>query len=322
MPSLGSDPLSSVANGSPIFLAGPTAVGKSEVALLLAEQLNGEIITVDSMQVYRGLDIGTAKPNATDRQRIPHHLLDVVNLTESFDAAKFVLLARKAIEEIQKRRRIPILCGGTGLYFKALLEGLGDAPPADPNLRRELEAKPLNDLLMELAREDPVTFERIDRRNARRVIRALEVLRLTGQPFSVQRAEWKSESPGFANSPPGVLVLTRASDDLRGRIDARVEEMFSNGLVAETEQLLQRGLAENRTAMQAIGYRQVVEHLRGAHSLAETIALVKVRTRQFAKRQGTWFRRQLPSLWISCRPEDRAPEVARQIEKILFPAKG
>jgi tRNA dimethylallyltransferase len=319
MPSPGSDPILGVPSHRPVFLAGPTAVGKSEVALLLAERLGGEIITVDSMQVYRGLDIGTAKPSPAERQRIPHHLLDVVEFTESFDAAKFALLARETIQSIQARGRVPILCGGTGLYFKALLAGLGEAPPADLELRRELEAKPLEDLLHELAREDPLTFERIDRRNPRRVIRALEVFRLTGKPFSAQRAEWQTEPPPLQTSPPGVLVLSRESDDLRARIDARVDEMFRRGLVAETEQLLQRGLAGNRSAMQAIGYRQVVEHLRGDRSLAETIVLVKVRTRQFAKRQGTWFRRQLPSLWIRCRRADGPAEVARRVESMLAP---
>ena len=175
---------------APVFLAGPTAVGKSAVALALAESLGGEIISVDSMQVYRGLDLGTAKPSAAERARVPHHLLDVVELSEAFDAAQFVRLATAAVVEIQARGRVPIFCGGTGLYFKAWLEGLGEAPPSDARVRAELEAAPLSELLAELEQRDPLTYARIDRQNPRRVIRAVEVIRLTGKPFSAQRANW------------------------------------------------------------------------------------------------------------------------------------
>ena len=171
-----------------LLLAGPTAVGKSAIALRLAEERGGEIVSVDSMQVYRGLDIGTAKPSHADRARAPHHLIDVVDVTESFDAAQFVRLAHLAVADIQSRGRLPILCGGTGLYFKAFLEGLGQTPPADVSLRAVLEATPLPELLRELAERDPATYDRIDRRNPRRLIRAVEVIRLTGKPFSAQRA--------------------------------------------------------------------------------------------------------------------------------------
>jgi tRNA dimethylallyltransferase len=278
-------------NSQPLLLAGPTAVGKSEVALLLAERLGGEIVSVDSMQVYRGMDIGTAKPSPEQRRQIPHHLIDLVDLTEPFDAARFEHLARQAVAKIQSRRRLPILCGGTGLYFKAFLDGLGSAPPADTALRAALEATPVSTLLRELAESDPVTYDRIDRKNPRRIIRAVEVLRLTGKPFSTQRALWcSSPSSRF-------FALTRSPEDLRHRIDARVDEMFRRGLVAETGQLIKHGLAENRTASQALGYRQVIEHLRGQRSLVETIELVKIRTRQFAKRQLTWFRNKLDLTW-------------------------
>ncbi len=294
-----------------ILLAGPTAVGKSEVALLLAETVGGEIVSVDSMQVYRGLDIGTAKPTREERARVRHHLIDVVDLTESFDAAQFVRLANKAVEEIHSGGKIPILCGGTGLYFKAFLEGLGGAPPADARLRSELEAMPLNDLLTELAAKDQATFEKIDRQNRRRVVRAVEVIRLTGKPYSRQRAEWTEPA---AKERAGTFIgLTRASADLRRRIDARVEAMFVRGLVAETKELLKHGLAENPTAMQALGYRQVVQHLRGARPLAETIELVKIRTRQFAKRQMTWFRKYGQWQWVELGSDQSAEEIAERI---------
>lgn len=324
---MGADPLRgtppSPPGSQPLLIAGPTAVGKSELALLLAERHQGEIISVDSMQVYRGLDIGTAKPSPAERARVPHHLIDVIELQDGFDAARFVQFAQAALAQIQQRDRRPILCGGTGLYFKALLEGLGDAPPADPSLRAKLETEPLEGLLAELSARDPKTYDRIDRGNPRRVIRAVEVIRLTGRPFSEQRAKWTATQ----RSTPNALVqpqhlcfgLSRSASDLHQRIDLRVEVMFRQGLVAETEALVKRGLPENRTASQALGYRQVLEYLRGVRSLAETIELVKIRTRQLAKRQLTWFRRQLSLTWIPVEADQPATSIAEQIRRTLPP---
>ncbi len=301
-------------NLQPVLIAGPTAVGKTQVALFFAERLNGEIVSVDSMQVYRGLDIGTAKPSPADRARVPHHLIDVLRLTDQFDAAQFVLLAREAVAGIQEHDRTPIFCGGTGLYFKAFLEGLGHAPPSNPTLRTQLAAVPLCDLLRELAERDPVTYEKIDRQNLRRVVRAIEVIRLTGQPFSVQRAAWNTST---LSPQPSTLFfgLSRSPSDLLKRIDARVEDMFRRGLVAETDHLLQSGLAQNRTAMQALGYRQVVEHLRGVRSLPETIELVKIRTHQFARRQMTWFRRHACLTWLPLAADESPEATAERILK-------
>ena len=307
--------MNSVNPVSPIFIAGPTAVGKSEIALLLAEQIGGEIISADSMQVYRGLDIGTAKPSPAERARVSHHLIDICELTENFDAAQFIRLAQKAVEEIQSRNKTPIFCGGTGLYFKAFLSGLGEAPATNPGLRAELEAASFESLLRELKERDPTAYEKIDKQNPRRVIRAVEVIRLTGKKFSEQRAEWKSkiQSPKSKN----FFTFSRQSEDLHARINIRVDEMFRRGLIAETEQLLKRGLEQNKTAMQAIGYRQVVEHLRGERPLAETIELVKSRTRQFAKRQLTWFRRQLDPEWIELKPDESLEKCAEKICEVI-----
>jgi tRNA dimethylallyltransferase len=296
----------------PLLLAGPTAVGKSAIALLLAERLGGEIISVDSMQVYRGLDIGTAKPSPADRARVPHHLIDAVELTESFDVVRFVQLAHRAVADIQSRGRVPILCGGTGLYFKAFLQGVGEAPPADAALRALLDATSLPELLRELAERDPATYARIEPQNFRRVRRAIEVIRLTGKPFSAQRANWE-HTPRSTQPAANCLGFTCSPADLHQRISDRVDAMFRQGWVAETEQLLQRGLAQNETAMQALGYRQIVDHLRGERSLAETVELVKRRTRQFAKRQMTWFRRQLQLTWINLEPESSAEAVVKAI---------
>jgi tRNA dimethylallyltransferase len=306
----------STLNPKLLLLAGPTAVGKSAVALLLAERLGGEIISVDSMQVYRGLDIGTAKPSSQDCQRVPHHLIDVVDVTQPFNAAQFARLAHQAVKEIQARGHVAILCGGTGFYFKAFLEGLGDAPPADAALRAELQATPLTDLLRELEARDPATFGKIDRKNPRRVIRAIEVIRLTGMPFSRQRAQWNHASH-ITHHESNCFSLARETADLRSRIDARVEAMFQQGLVEETRRLLQRGLAQNKTAMQSLGYRQVVEHLRGERSLAETIELVKIRTHQFAKRQMTWFRRQFNLEWTELKSGDSPASVAALVKARL-----
>ena len=340
----------------PVFLAGPTAVGKSAVALALAEAIGGEIISVDSMQVYRGLDLGTAKPTTAEQARVPHHLLDVSELRAAFDAAQFVRLAQTAMQEIQARGRTPIFCGGTGLYFTAFLEGLGEAPATNEKLRAELAAAPLAELLAELQARDPATFENIDRKNPRRVLRAVEVIRLTGRKYSEQRAAWSAASldrgdlpgppdlptahepsDGSAGHRPGsmqantcqqagsetgapahgqaapMFCFTRRPEDLHRRIHARVDEMFARGLVEETRRLLTQGLAENQNAMQAIGYRQVVEHLRGERGLAETIALVKTRTRQFAKRQLTWFRRHGHWQRVELPPEETPQETLARI---------
>jgi tRNA dimethylallyltransferase len=302
-----------------VFIAGPTAAGKSEIAIRLAEKLVGEIVSVDSMQVYRGMDIGTAKASLQERARVPHHLVDILDITQAFDAAQFARLARGAAEQIRGRNRMPIFCGGTGFYFNALLHGLGNAPPADAALRAELEEKSIEELLRELSDRDPVTYNRIDRQNLRRVIRAIEVIRLTNKPFSEQRGIWQTSDALTANQQSPIIVLARTAADLRQRIDARVEEMFERGLVRETETLLQQGLAGNETAMQALGYRQIAEYLNGARSLPQTIELVKIRTRQFAKRQMTWFRKQPNTIWLQLTRSDSSEIVADRIISDYLP---
>jgi tRNA dimethylallyltransferase len=294
--------------GDELCIAGPTACGKSAVAMALAELLEGEIVAVDSMQVYRGLDVGTAKPSAPERKRIRHHLIDMIDLREEFDVAQFLEAARSAMADIRKRGRRVLLCGGTGLYFKALAQGLGEGPARDAGLRERLEATPMPALLAELERVDEESFRRVDRRNRRRVVRAIEVCRLTGRPFSEQRAPWSAE-PGRIQ----IVALDRDAEDLRRRIDARVNDMFARGLVGETRRLLGQGLANNRTALQAIGYRQVVEYLRGERDHAETIALVKQRTWQFARRQRSWLRTQMPPTWVLVPPGEPPAATARRV---------
>ncbi|MDP6795053.1 MAG: tRNA (adenosine(37)-N6)-dimethylallyltransferase MiaA [Verrucomicrobiota bacterium] len=272
-----------------VYLAGATASGKSALAMRLAKRLGGEIISVDSMQVYRGLDIGTAKPSAADQGEVRHYLIDVAGLDEPFDVAQFVCLAKRAEEEVRSRGARPIFCGGTGLYFRALFDGLGESPPGDESLRAELEAAPLESLLDELAARDPAAFESVDRQNRRRVVRAVEVIRLTGRTYSSQRTGWA----GPSQAPENLFCVTHDPGDLAKRIHSRVDAMFERGLIAETERLAKRGLRDNRPARQALGYRQALEHLDGGPGVAETVELVKSRTRQFAKRQRTWFRNQM-----------------------------
>jgi tRNA dimethylallyltransferase len=242
---------------------------------------------------------------------VPHHLIDICTLSESFDAAQFARLAHRAVAEIQLRGRVPVLCGGTGFYFQAFLDGLGEAPPADAKLRAELEAAPLEQLLAELRERDPAAYKIIDRKNPRRVTRAVEVIRLTGKPFSQPRADWNT--PHVSRFTPHFYCFTRPPTDLHARINTRVDAMFARGLVDETRELLKRGLAENKTAMQAIGYRQVVEHLRGERPLKETVELVKIRTRQFAKRQLTWFRARKNLEWMELKPDESPEKCAQNI---------
>lgn len=270
------------------------------------------------MQVYRGLEIGTAKPSPAERATVPHHLIDIVDLTEPFDAAAWITRAETTLADIRSRGCVPILCGGTGLYFKALLEGLGKAPASDPVVRRELERMPLAELLEELKQKDPQTHDRIDKKNPRRVVRAVEVIRLSGLAYSRLRANWTSPSSGCESTSGNkaaskFFALARDREDLRKRIEQRIEVMFERGLVEETRRLTDLGLTRNRTAMQAIGYRQVVEHLRGERSLAETIALVKQRTWQFARRQMNWFRRQLEFESVLLQPDESPEAVAERL---------
>ena len=276
-------------NGATIYLTGATASGKSALAMHLAKRLGGEIISVDSMQVYCGLNIGTAKPSSEEQAEVPHHLIDVAQLSEAFDAAQFVRLAKSASESISSRGRIPIFCGGTGLYFRALMEGLGNSPPSDELLRDELSLLPFESLVAELKIKDPKAAKQIDLKNPRRVLRAVEVIRLTGRPYSEQRIGWEK----LKRAPENLFCINREVDVLNQRIHKRVDEMFSLGLIEETQILIKRGLRDNRNACQALGYRQVLDLLDGELSLESVIDKVKIKTRQFAKRQRSWFRNQM-----------------------------
>jgi tRNA dimethylallyltransferase len=276
------------------LLGAPTASGKSAAALELAERFPLEIVTADAMQVYLGMDIGTGKPDAEERARVPHHLLDLVTPAEPFSVADWVEHAEQAIDEVLARGRVPLVVGGTGFYLRALARGLPTVPRADAlvqeGLWRELAERGLTELEAELAEVSPADAERAQR-NPRRVVRALEVVRRTGRSPS----DFPPRPPRFTCS---LAVLEPPLDALRPRIEARCEQMFAVGLVAEVERLLER-YPTQLTAMQAIGYKEVVRALHGQISLDEARALVLEGTVRYARRQLTWFRRQEADLRLA-----------------------
>lgn len=292
-----------------IYITGATASGKSALAMHLANRLGGEIISVDSMQVYCGLNIGTAKPSAQEQNEIQHHLIDVAQLSEAFDAAQFVSLAQQALKLIWKRGRVPIFCGGTGLYFRALIEGLGESPPSDESLRDELALMPIESLVAELQIKDPEAAKQVDLKNPRRVLRAIEVIRLTGRPYSEQRIGWNNVD----KAPQNLFCINREVDVLNQRIHKRVDEMFNQGLVEETQTLIKKGLRNNRNACQALGYRQVLDLLDGKLDLENVVHQVKTKTRQFAKRQRSWFRNQMKCNFLEWPYEENVNSFSEQL---------
>ena len=268
----------------PFFIiAGPTAVGKSDIAVAVAERCGGEIVGADAFQIYRGLEILTAQPSAELRARAPHHLVGEIPLTQSFDVAQYLRAARQRIAEIRARGRVPIVTGGTGLYLRALTRGLADLPGADTALRAELEKEPLADLLRRLAELDPIGAAQIDLQNPRRVIRALEVCLLTGRPFSSFREQWTATPHGI-----GGIVLTLDRKTLNARIDRRTAAMFAAGVVDEVRAAGDAG----PTAGQTLGFREIRALLAGQLGQADCIAAIQHATRRYAKRQMTWFRRE------------------------------
>jgi tRNA dimethylallyltransferase len=273
------------------FLSGPTASGKTAVGIELARRLGAEIISLDSMALYRGMDIGTAKPSGEEPAVAPHHLIDVLDPHQDYSVAAYVEAARGAVRDIASRGRVPLFVGGTPLYLKALLRGIFVGPPADWTLRRQLQAtaqlEGAQALHARLAEVDPQTARRLHPRDARRVIRALEVWEKTGKSITDLQQQFDRARPADACR---VFVLDWPRDQLIERINNRVDAMFEAGLVEEVRGLLIQQAPLSRTASQALGYREVIEHLQGLRDLGQTVELVKLRTRQFAKRQMTWFR--------------------------------
>jgi tRNA dimethylallyltransferase len=271
-----------------IAIVGPTAAGKSKLALSLAQTFDGEIVSADSRQIYRYMDIGTAKPSLEERARIPHHLIDIVNPDETFSLALYQPPAYKAIEDILQRGKLPLVVGGSGLYVWSVLEGwhIPQVPP-DYNFRRQMEEKAAREgtdsLYRQLEKVDPVAARKIDPRNVRRVIRALEVCEATHTPFSQLQGK---ELPPFNTF---ILGLTTHRKELYRRIDYRVDNMIKQGLVEEVEALADRGYRFELPAMSSVGYKQIGQFLRGKVDLAAAIQQIKFETHRFARHQYAWF---------------------------------
>ena len=273
------------------YLTGATASGKTTVSIELAKLLNAEIISLDSMSIYRGMDIGTAKPSPEVQAQIPHHMIDILDPVQAFSVSQYREQAHEKLEEIRSRGKEVLFVGGTALYLKALLRGLFGGPPADWEFRKQVEEelKDVEDELLykRMADIDPVAASKIHPNDRRRIIRALEVYKSTGQPISHFQME-------FADSAPAeecrVFTIRHPRPILHQRIEQRVEEMFEAGLIDEVAQLIERWGELGHTSGQAVGYREVIEHLAGERDLDETKEKVLVRTRRFARHQETWFR--------------------------------
>jgi len=280
----------------PLVLLGPTAVGKTALSLALAKELNGEIISADSMQVYRGMDIGTAKPTLKERQGVPHHLIDVINPDEVWTVSDFIQQANGLTAQIIARGHLPIIVGGTGLYLWSLLEGFSfPITPADPALRQKLEQEPAATLYSLLSKVDPASAQKIHANDKKRLVRALEVYELTGRPISELQA---TRDPGRGTRDYLLVGLDLPRPELYARIEQRVDDMIAKGLIAEVKGLLAKGYSKELNSFQALGYKEAVDYLDGKWDKKTMIEELKKRTRHFARRQMTWFRRFKDAAWF------------------------
>ena len=279
-----------------IILSGPTAVGKTELSLSLAEAVGGEIISADSMQVYRGMDIGTAKLPEAERRGIPHHLIDILDPDEPWDVSQFVERSKAAIEEIRANGHIPIVVGGTGFYIQALVKDIRfEDEPRDDGYRETLEATDTETLSAMLAKVDPESSLTIPAGNRKRMIRAIEYAHYHGEPISALNARQQEQASPYNYA---YFVLTMNREKLYQRIDERVDIMVRDGLESEVRSLLDAGCREGSVAMLGLGYRQMFPYLRGECSLDEATERIKLETRHFAKRQMTWFRREKDVIFL------------------------
>jgi tRNA dimethylallyltransferase len=296
------------------FLTGPTAVGKTAVSLALAERIGAEIVSMDSMAIYRGMDIGTAKPTTKERRQVPHHLIDLVEPKEDFSLAQYVDAAHAVATEIRGRGNEVLFAGGTPLYLKGLLRGIFQGPPADWEFRHAIiadaETNAPDWLQTRLRAVDPAAAARLHSNDTRRLVRALEVFHLTGRPISELQKQFDRATPA---NECRVFVLDRPKAELLARIDRRVDAMFAEGLVDEVRGLLAQPQPLSKTARQAVGYAETIDYLEGRHDLATAIELVKTHSRQLAKRQATWFRSLSECRFVSIEGDMIATEIAERI---------
>lgn len=306
-----------------IFLAGPTAIGKTELALTLAETFGCEIIGVDSMQIYRYMDIGTAKPSIAERGRVPHHLIDYVLPDEEFSVSRFVEDCQKTILQIRAKGRLPLLVGGTGLYFAALEHGIFSMPAIDPMVRQglqeELCSRGREVLFQELTACDPASAARIHPNDTYRLLRALEIFRATGKSWSIYIAEHQGKQSAEPKTNLLKIGLTRDREDLYQRIQHRVTDMTQAGLLTEVERLLQMGYTKGLQPMQSLGYRHMLNYLDGLWSWERAVELLARDTRRYAKRQFTWFRADTGINWFS---PGQVTEICSTIEAFLKGVKA
>ncbi len=302
-----------------ICIAGPTASGKTALAVELAKLLNGEVVSCDSMQVYRHMDIGTAKPTLEEMQGIPHHMLDVAQPDEDFSVSRYCAMATPIVEDIVARGKTAIIAGGTGLYMDSLIKGNDFAPFPSTGMREKLEqqadAQGMEFMLNQLQQIDPVTAQKLHLADRKRILRALEVYYETGEPISVHNEKTKRQPPKFTPVWLGLDFADRA--ELYGRINLRVEIMLKNGLLEEIRTLLSRGIPAKATAMQAIGYKEFVDALSGRCSIEEATALVQQASRNYAKRQLTWFRRNQDMHWLIRNTSDSSEKILEDARQLI-----
>jgi tRNA dimethylallyltransferase len=297
-----------------VVILGPTAVGKSRVAVEVARHFATEILTADSRQVYRGMDIGTDKPTMEERARVPHRLLDLVDPDQPFNAGRYREAAVLETDRLHAARRLPLVVGGTGLYIRTLVRGLCPAPPADPELRTALLAIGQDRLYAELLRTDPESAALLHPHDRAKVIRAVEVHRLTGEPMSAWHRRHAFSETRFT---PLLIGLARPTDQLYRRIEERIDWQLAHGMVEETRALLGRGYGRELGAMKGLGYRQVAGYLAGEYDYAEMVQRFKRDTRHFAKRQMTWFRKEPGITWLPIEHDHALQRTASEVISLI-----
>jgi len=299
-----------------LFLVGPTAIGKTDIALQLAAKINAEIISCDSMQIYKGMEILTSKPALEVRKKIPHHLIDIVSCDKEYNVSKYRLAAIRKINEIIKRGRVPLFVGGSGLYMSVVIYGIFKAKTEDKDIRqrlyKEAQDSGAHKLYDKLMKVDPRAAQKIHPNDIKRIIRALEVFELTGKPISQLQATRKGLADKYDIK---ILGLDMPRDELYKRIDERVDEMFKRGLVEEVKKLLKLKLSQ--TARAAIGLNEIKGFLEGLYDLEEAKKLMKRNTRQYAKRQMTWFRKDRRIIWIDITSKEKTIKIAETLWKKL-----
>ena len=302
-----------------VVVCGPTASGKTALSIALAKAFDGEVVSADSMQIYRGMDIGTAKPTLEEREGIPHHMLDVAEPGEIYSVSRYVQEATACVEDILSRGKLPIVCGGTGLYIDGLIRGTDFQPAGTDNgireeLEKEWEEQGAEAMMARLAAVDPDSAERLHLSDKRRILRALEVYLATGETITAHNARTKAIPPRFEAVMIG--LNTQPRDILYGRIDRRVDVMLEQGLLQEVQTLLEKGLLEG-TAAQAIGYKELLAHFRGEMTLDAAADLIRQKSRNYAKRQLTWFRRDERVKWIVYNAPQAAQAVLQEATEYL-----